>query len=488
MQTKAGAKSRPDHNEISAHYNQALRLIRLGQYESAIGELRLVVRAEPGALEPEYYLAILLEREHALGEAAEHLNAAHMANPSDTRVLQHLVSDLLALGKKEAAQSVLNQLLASGSLATKQQAGEALLEAGDYRQAALLLENARSHSQPNLELDILLARAEIGAQDDFKAIDLLKPHEATDRTGETAYWLGVAYWSAGATEEARSAFSEAAKLNPHNGRAFYHLGAIEATEPDQVPRAVIDLEEALRLEPENASYGLTLGKLLLQQDQAKEAVESLNHVRGNELENGERDLLIGIAQISLTGPGSAISTLLHAAAENPSLALTYNMLGFCYFDTGNMIKASAAYRKASDLSPETRIFAHGAAVALDRMNDISQALVYATRAVELPSAGAEDHLLVGKLLAREGKNSAAISELLKAVEQDPELEAAYYLLAHSYQRVGYTKQAAECIAKLKELKRQHEQEYAEATKGARSIASSTLLQGAPTVSVGTEGP
>jgi len=52
---------RIDPNRLPAHYNLALSLIRLGENERAIDELRIVAKAQPRLLEPEYNLAILLD-------------------------------------------------------------------------------------------------------------------------------------------------------------------------------------------------------------------------------------------------------------------------------------------------------------------------------------------------------------------------------------------------------------------------------------------
>jgi hypothetical protein len=44
---------------------------------------------------------------------------------------------------------------------------------------------------------MLLARAYIGAHEDFKAINILKSSETLDNTGEVAYLLGLAYFLLG---------------------------------------------------------------------------------------------------------------------------------------------------------------------------------------------------------------------------------------------------------------------------------------------------
>jgi tetratricopeptide (TPR) repeat protein len=475
-------------DELPAHYNLALSLIRLEQADRAIEQLRIVVKAQPGVLEPEYNLAVLLEEKHDTVEAIEHLQIAYRAQQNDMGVIQHLLVDLLVAGRAEEAQPILERVRAEAPAEAKQQVGIALLEAGQFRQAVLLLESVRAQAQPNRESGLLLARAYIGAQEDSKAIDILKPTEAADGTGETAYLLGMAYSDTGASEDARSAFESAIKANPRNGRALYHLGLLESVTPEQSSAALRHLREAMRLEPGNAAYGIALGKILLQRDNAQEAMTLLERVHAEAPESAERDLLLGIAQITVSGPGQAVPVLLRAVAENPSLALPYNMLGFCYFVQGDLAKAADYYRQASELNPETRIFAHGAAVAFERSNNTDQAMIYAARAVALPGANGDDHYLLGKLLGKAGRTEDAIRELNEAITLNPDLEAPYYLLARTCSQMGETEKATEWIARLKELKQKHEHSYAETIRNAQSVKSSALLQGAQIAGPDAQAP
>jgi len=473
------AALRIDPTELSAHYNLALSLIRMGQVDHAIEELRLVLKSQPGAPEPEYNLAILLEERNATAEAIEHLKVVYKAQPNDVGVVQHLLVDLLAMGRESEAQPLLEYTQTIASAEARRQVATALLKAGDYKQAIVLLERVRAQAESSYEETMLLARAYIEAHEDFKAINLLKATESTDSTGETAYLLGMAYSDAGATEEAKNAFDYAIKTNPRNGRALYHLGLIESRAPDQLPAALGHLREAMLLEPDNAAYGIALGKILLQHDDAREAMVVLQRVHAEGPEAGERDLLLGIAQIIVSGSGKALQTLMRAVVESPSLALSHNMLGFCYFSQGEMAKAAASYGKASDLNPETRLFAHSAAVAFDRSNNADRAMVYATRAAALHDANGEDHYFLGKLYAKAGLKEDAIRELNKAITLNPELDESYYLLARTYQQTGDTAQATEWIARLKDLKEKQEHAYAAVQNSAKPLTSSTLLLGAP---------
>lgn len=474
---KAALRIAPD--ELPAHYNLALSLIRLGEPDQAIEQLRYVVRVQPGVMEPEYNLAILLEQKHALAEAVEHLKAANESRPNDLGVIQHLLVDLLASGAADEASQLLEQVKAMDSIEARQQVATALLEAGDYAQATDILEGIHAPEESSRETDMLLARAFIGAREDFKAIDLLKPAEAADTTGETAYLLGMAYSDAGATEEASASFALAIKQNPGNGRALYHLGLIESGVPGQVPLALAHLREATHQEPANAAYGIALGRVMLQHDNAREALGLLKHLHAEGPEEGERDLLLGIAQIIVNGPAQAVATLEKAVEENPSLALSEDILGFCYSVQGETAKAAAAYGRASDMEPKSRVFAHGAAVASDRANDATHAMMYATRAAALPGAMGQDYYFLGRAYAKANQNQDAIRELNQAIAMDPELEEAYYLLARTYTKIGETAQASEWVAKLQDLKQRDNQAGGAARANKDQITSSTLLQGAP---------
>ena len=480
---KAALRIAPD--ELPAHYNLALSLIRLGEPDQAIEQLRYVVKVQPGVMEPEYNLAILLEQKHAPAEAVEHLKAANESRPNDLGVIQHLLVDLLASGGTDEASQLLEQVKAMDSVEAQQQVATALLEAGDYAQAADLLEGLHARPESSRESDLLLARAYIGAQEDFKAIDLLKPATAIDTTGEAAYLLGMAYSDAGATEEARTSFVQAIKQNPKNGRALYHLGLIESGAPGQLSSAQTHLREAMQQEPGNAAYGIALGRVMLQHDNAREALDLLQRVHAEGPIAGERDLLLGIAQIIVSGPVQAVKTLEKAVAENPSLALSQDILGFCYSVQGETAKAAEAYGGASDLDPKSRIFAHGAAVAFDRANDAAHTMTYATRAAALPGAVGQDYYFLGRAHAKANQNQDAIRELNQAIKMDPELEEAYYLLARTYTKTGETTQANEWVAKLKDLKQRHDQADATAKANKKQITSSTLLQGAPVESPDT---
>lgn len=462
-------------DSVSAEYNLALTMIHLQEPDRAIALLRQVLKARPGTFEPEYNLALLLEQRHATSEAIEYLRAAWKAQPGDPAVVQHLSTDLIAAGRIDEAAQVL-----SGSKAAPAEVlaglSDALVKAGHYDKAVPVLEELR-RQQPGRDADFKLARVCIEAHEDSEAVRVLHGDLDSDTDGDAWYLTGMAEQDMGATQEATAAFQQAIRSNPRHARALYRLAEIESTDAQTLDAAASHLSTAAHLEPANADYALALARVRLEQNRPGEAMTALSGVHAEGARAAERDLLKGIAQIILQGPRAAIATLQTAVTEDPSLALSHDMLGFCYFSQGEMEKAAASYVGASDLSPSTLMFARNAAIALEHGDDTRRALDFAKRAVALPDSTALDHEILGRLLAKGGDFHAAIRELSTAISMDPDLEPAYFLLGRTWTQAGDRNQAKVWFDRLQELRNRHQAESVTKTNTGSDVDSASLLRG-----------
>lgn len=473
------AALRIDPHAQPARYNLALAQIRLGQTEAAIGELETFVKAQPDAVDAQYNLAILLENQRAVRQAVEHLRAAERAQPGDPSVEQHLLLDDLALGESGEANQILQRLESAAVPPDDQlRIGNALLEAGHFSEAAALIKSAQARLPASGSVDLLLARAYIGAQEYSDAIPLLKNLEPQDTSGNVSYLLGLAYGASGAAQEAEKAFQAAAIANPRDPRPLFHLGMLYSAVPEQRQLALEKLRRAVQLDPHNASYAIGLSRLLLEADDPKGAIKVLEGVHAEGVEAAERSLLLGIAQVTVNGVAAAIPTLRHAIQLDPAIALSHNVLGFCYFSRGDYAQAAQQYQQAANLSPATLLFAYDTALAYERANQLDAALTYAKRAISLPSARAEDHYLVGKLYAESGHKQEAIRELKLAVQMNPDFDDPYYLLARTYMKMGDQAEAIAWNAKLTALKEKQARSYQTQTiSRPTGMSSSNLLHG-----------
>jgi tetratricopeptide (TPR) repeat protein len=478
---RAALRISPDTQ--SAHYNLALSLLRLGDVNQARHEFEIVTAVDPSAVEAQYNLALLLEERQQYAQAREHLAVALAARPTDLGVTEHLLMDDLILKRSAEADELLQRLLAEAVPPGLQlRVGTELLGLGYFPQAAMLLEAAHGRLPASRENDLLLARAYIGSQDDFKAIHLLAGSEATDTSGDAPYLLGLAYVSAGALQEASDAFHAALVVHPRDARSLFQLGLLaERAGGEHRIEALADLRQAVKWEPGNAAYATALGRLLLESDNPAEALLVLNRRRPANEEDGEHLLLLGIAQAATAGVSTAQPTLARAIKLAPDLALAHNVLGFCYFSEGHYAEAAAAYRRASDLLPANDTFAYDAALAFERAGGSAEALIYAKRAAALPNSMAEDHYMLGKLYLQAKNRDAAILELKTAARINPELESPYYLLSRTYMQMGNSNEAGKWSEQLAILKQKHNPATGRGRMGpaAPPVASSRLLRGAP---------
>jgi len=469
------AALRLDRNTLPAHYNLALSLIRLHETDAAIEQLKFVIGVQPNALQPRFNLALLLEEKNQRQEAATQLQAAHAIEPDDSGVVLHLLDDILKLRQMQDVPKLVQALQGTSiGPGLKQHAGTSLLEAGEFKEAVMLLKAAHQQEPAQVEIAMLLARAYIGAGRYEDAVVLLEPAVASGTAGAT-YLSALAYSGTGNRQKAVDAFQHAAALDPHDARPLYHLGLLAASSPDARSQATDLLRSAIKLDPHNETYALALARILLEQDQAAEA---LRVIAQTKISSAESLTLEGIATISLRGVASAQPILQRAVVQNPDFALAQDLLGFCLYKQGNYAKAAEAYKVAADQEPSRLVYLHNTALAYYRANQIPQALNYAQRASSIPDTTADDHALLGKVYVAAGRQQEALPELQRAVELNPELESAYYTLARTYMRMGDRQQATNWSEKLSALKQRHAASSATAVESdASSVRSSTLLSG-----------
>lgn len=472
------AALRLNRDLLPAHYNLALSLIRLHETEAAIEQLRVVIAADPKALQALYNLAVLLEIKGAYAEAAERLGVAHELDPQDTGVAAHLLGDRLRATKSADVTALMRDLESDSTpVELQRMAAAELLEANRFAEAATLLRSVRARNSGTAGVDLLLARAEIGEGQNAEALSLLEGAEASD-DNEKNYLIGIASLGTGNVRKAAESFAAAAQRDPKDARPAYQLGLLAAQEPGGQQEAVRLMRSAAELDPGNRFYLLGLARVLLATDQADAAKTVLRTIPAADTDLPERHTLTGIAFAATHMIAEAVPELELALKQDPQQALASNVLGFCLFQQGQYGPAAEAYGRASELEPGRALYARDAALAYARADQSGRALHFAERAATASHASGADHALLGKLYATAGENDAAIRELRRAAELDPDLDSAVYLLARTYLKMGDRHDAQEWSARLTALKQKHEaafnlQKRAEAT----SIRSSTLLDG-----------
>jgi tetratricopeptide (TPR) repeat protein len=444
-----------DATAQSAHYNLALSLVRLGERENAIHELEVVVEATPTAVDAQYNLALLLEQAGQYVTAIPHLQRARRESADDPSIALHLIGDYFQTGNDVQAILLAKEVFRTNQdSAVAERLGSLLVGNNRFAEAVPILEAAVRTPSPPFETITLLARAYIGANAPAKAIDLLKPSENADASGQAAYYIGLAYLSAKQSEQAIDAFRKAARRRPENALAHFHLGILLLTASGESGQeGAEEIEQAIALTPREGMYYAVLGRWMLEHDQSAAALPVLEKATENAEPTAVLEFLLGITQVAVQGAEAGRQAIEKAIALDPTLAAAHDVLGFCYFRLGDYEHAFQSYRRAAELAPERNRFAYDTALSLERMNRNAEAIPYAEKAVSFDPQDGSKHYLLGKLYSKAGRKNEAIHELETAVRLNPRLDYPCYLLARIYAQLGNMPIAQQWNAKFTELKR-----------------------------------
>ncbi len=162
--------------------------------------------------------------------------------------------------------------------------------------------------------------------------------------------LSRALFYLGDSEGAKQWVQSALKVNPHNYRAWYQLGAIEAK--TDKPAAIGDYEKAIAIQSNFAPLRRDLGMLYFQQKNYSEAAKHL--AKAAELGLNEPPLynFLGISYDRTGRLQEAISTFRHALELDDNLAEAHLNLGYTYHRLRREALASREYQRACQLKQD----------------------------------------------------------------------------------------------------------------------------------------
>jgi tetratricopeptide (TPR) repeat protein len=158
--------------------------------------------------------------------------------------------------------------------------------------------------------------------------------------GETARREGLA-------APALSAFEKATRAAPADDRGWFALGRAQA-EREDVPRARRNLEQALKLNPEGASYQGELGTLETFADRFGAAERAFSAA----LERNPADYValtgLGLMRLKQNNPEAALEALLRAGVIEPRYARAKTYTAVAYYRLGRHADAEAALRQSAE--------------------------------------------------------------------------------------------------------------------------------------------
>lgn len=198
---------------------------------------------------------------------------------------------------------------------------------------------------------LLCGRLALVLGDGERALAFLERARALDANAETEGALGIAYLSLGMSREAVLQLERAVELAPEDASHWTNLGAalMMAGNPERAREAY---GRAVELAPESARALSDLGTTLIGLGQARAALPHLE--RAQALAPGRATVMnnLGFALQSLGELERAIEWYERAIAADPALGSAWVNLGVARAKQGRLDDAESALERALELDPE----------------------------------------------------------------------------------------------------------------------------------------
>ncbi|HHG85986.1 MAG TPA: tetratricopeptide repeat protein [Bacteroidetes bacterium] len=214
----------------------------------------------------------------------------------------------------------------------------------DFDQAIRLVPSLPAPRKERIRALVALNDKE-AAISDLEELAVMQPKDAGIH-----YFRGKIYYSLEETAAANRAFSQAIEADHENMEAY--LGrAIGRVETGDRPGAIQDLDQVLRLAPNNASIFLYRGKLQMEGKAIDKALPDFSKAVELDSTLAEAYYLRGFAQSSLGDKVAATLDFEKVIAIRPDAIDAYYNLGILYAIQSRYTDALIAHRKVEELKP-----------------------------------------------------------------------------------------------------------------------------------------
>jgi len=258
---RAFLKLRPD--EVGAHSNLGVVLVKLGQYDEAIKEYQAAYRLAPADTRIGVNLALALVKSGRLSEAADSFESLHRAIPDQKQITLLLADCQLQLGNDGRVIELLQPIEQNdpSDLSVAYMLGMALLHKQRISEGQVLLDRILGNGD-TAEARLLLGTRMFETGDYPAAVEKLASAIKLnpDLPGiESLY--GRALLATGDPDGASAAFHKELSANPNDFPANLALGQILLVRK-QYAEAQPALQRALSLRPKSADAAIAYGELL----------------------------------------------------------------------------------------------------------------------------------------------------------------------------------------------------------------------------------
>jgi tetratricopeptide (TPR) repeat protein len=236
-------------------------------------------------------------------------------------------------------------------------------------------------------------------------------------TGVDNYVRAMKTYNAGDRDRALSQLMEATRVNPDLIMARLVLGDLFRAQGDY-KKAVEQYEKLTKLDPNYAPNWYRLGVGYQFIEKLKEAASSYRKAIAIEPKDDKSNMNLGLVELYLGHPEEAVKYSTKATELAPKNAAAWSNLGVALDANKDYPKAEEAYRKAIDLDPKNATTLMNLASNLMSQNKPAEAVEIMNSAVKLSKTPATLKRY-GDTLAKAGRYDDAVAQYQAALDLDP---------------------------------------------------------------------
>ena len=167
---------------------------------------------------------------------------------------------------------------------------------------------------------------------------------------ETYNSMGVALVRMGKEQEAMVQWEQALRINPDYTEAHYNLGIILG-QAGRVQEAIGHFEQALRVKPDDAEMNCQLGLAMGQAGRVQEAIRHIEQALRSKPDYAEAHYNLGVALVRVGRVQEAMAHWEQALQINPDYAQAHYNLGVGLEQAGKLREAVQHYEQALRIKP-----------------------------------------------------------------------------------------------------------------------------------------
>ena len=276
---------------------------------------------------------------------------------------------------------------------------------------------------------------------------------------------GIKLLSQGRFPAAIGLFHQSKQTNPQDARPYFYAG-LALTETGRLSAAALELDEAVRLDPQRPEYLVFQANLftrLKQKAPAEAALASLQNLGAVERLEASWLWMLSDVYYRLERFPDALRLLDLLEKRNPDDPRLDLNRGQAYTLQSQFDQAQQALQKSIAKHPKNPLAHFELGKLLHLRNDLPAAKKALLQAVRLEQNNPQYLQKLGAVCLAMKEIDEALVYLERAAALDPNSSQAYYSLSQAYQRQGDREKAAGLMKQFQALK-QHEESVEEAER------------------------